>query len=70
MSRNDYPMKADDALSEVRMKAVINWFNETLITRLDSKRDDVIIIVMQRLHVDDLVGRALETGKWEHINLA
>ena len=65
----DDPMKADDALSETRMKFVVKWFNETLITRLDDKRNDVIIIVMQRLHVDDLVGRALETGEWFHLNL-
>lgn len=66
----DDPIKADDVLSDVRRNSVIQWFKETLITRLDDKRNDVIILVMQRLHVDDLAGVLLETGDWVHLNLA
>lgn len=65
----DDPIKADDVLSDVRRHNVIQWFKETLITRLDDKRNDVIILVMQRLHVDDLAGVLLETGDWTHLNL-
>jgi predicted phage terminase large subunit-like protein len=65
----DDPIKADDVLSDVRRNSVIQWFRETLITRLDDKRNDVIIVVMQRLHVDDLAGVLLETGDWVHLNL-
>ena len=38
--------------------------DETLLSRLDDKRNDAIIIVMQRLHVDDLVGHVSKSGEW------
>src|SRR3546814_3320871 len=46
-------------MSELRRQAVNQWYDKTLYSRLDNKRDDVIIIVMQRLHEDDLVGHLL-----------
>ncbi len=36
-----------------------------MLSRLDSKRTGCIIIVMQRLHQEDLVGHVLETDDWE-----
>ena len=65
----DDVMKADDALSEIKRKTAIDWFSGTLFSRLDNKNDDVIIIVMQRLHMDDLAGHLLEQGGWVHLNL-
>ncbi|WP_375462288.1 phage terminase large subunit [uncultured Enterovirga sp.] len=65
----DDPIKADDILSDVMRERPIRWFRETLITRLDDKRNDVIILVMQRLHIDDLVGHLLPTGEWLHLDL-
>jgi len=56
----DDPIKPGDALSDVKRESVKQWFDGTLYSRLDSKKDDVIIIVMQRVHVDDLVGHLLE----------
>ena len=44
-------------MSNVKRNSVKQWFDDTLYSRLDSKKDDVIIILMQRVHVDDLVGR-------------
>jgi predicted phage terminase large subunit-like protein len=40
-----------------------------LLSRLDDKANDAIVVVMQRLHVDDLSGRLLEEGGWEHLCL-
>jgi predicted phage terminase large subunit-like protein len=65
----DDPIKADEAHSENTREALSRWFGETVITRLDDKRNDVIILVMQRLHVDDLAGRLLDTGEWVHLSL-
>lgn len=65
----DDPIKADEANSDVRREAVIRWFRETVITRLDDKNTDTIILVMQRLHVEDLAGVLLEEGGWTHLNL-
>lgn len=61
----DDPLKPDEALSETRRKAVNEWYNGTLLSRLNSKSDGCIILVMQRLHQDDLVGHVLEQENWE-----
>ncbi|MEM6260554.1 MAG: hypothetical protein AAGI37_19945 [Planctomycetota bacterium] len=37
--------------------------------RLDNKQDGVIIVVMQRLHVDDLTGHLLKQEGWEVLSL-
>lgn len=66
----DDAMKADDARSEPLRRSVNSWFDETLLSRLDDKRSDAIILVMQRLHVDDLVGHVLKAGGWTHLNLS
>jgi predicted phage terminase large subunit-like protein len=66
----DDPLKPDDALSETRRKAVNDWFDNTLLSRLNNKETGTIIIVMQRLHQDDLVGHVLERGNWEVLNFA
>jgi hypothetical protein len=51
----DDPLKPDQALSEVGRKTVNEWYDNTLLSRLNNKRTGCIIIVMQRLHQDDLV---------------
>lgn len=65
----DDPMKASDAASETARKSLNNWFDETLLSRLDDKRNDAIIIVMQRLHVDDLVGHVSKSGEWTRLDI-
>jgi predicted phage terminase large subunit-like protein len=61
----DDPLKPDDALSEPRRKAVNEWYNNTLLSRLNDKATGCIIIIMQRLHQDDLVGHVLEQEPWD-----
>jgi len=46
-------------MSNSRRSSVNDWFDRTLVSRLDSKRDDVIILIMQRLHLEDLAGYVL-----------
>lgn len=65
----DDPLKASDANSEVARKKANAWFEETLLSRLDDKRNDAVVIAMQRLHVDDLARRVLKSGGWSHLNL-
>lgn len=67
----DDPHKAGDANSSVMRKNVIDWYQQTMESRLN-KRTDPIIIIMQRLHEDDLSGWLLGGGsgeKWNHINI-
>jgi predicted phage terminase large subunit-like protein len=55
----DDPLKPEEALSETERQKVNNWFDHTLLTRLNDKRQGRIIVIMQRLHEDDLVGHLL-----------
>ena len=52
-------------MSESRRAAVNAWFDGTLYTRLDDKTKGSIVIVMQRLHEDDLVGHVLKGKGFE-----
>lgn len=66
----DDPMKPQEAMSEAARENVRQWYANTLMSRLDNKSKDAIIIVMQRLHVDDLVGHLLQQQHvWYHLDL-
>ncbi len=65
----DDPQKPQDAHSETVRKSTMQWYSNTLLSRLDDKSKDAIIVVMQRLHVDDLVGHLLEQDNWTHLHL-
>jgi len=58
-------MKAADAHSEARRQSVNEWYDNTLRSRLNSQENGAIIIVMQRLHADDLVAHVQEHESWE-----
>ena len=61
----DDPLKPADALSETSRTAANEWFENTLRSRLNNKKDGAIVIIAQRLHQDDLVGHVLEEDGWE-----
>lgn len=65
----DDPLKAEEAFSEVARKRVIDWYGGTLVSRLNDKNNGPIVVVMQRLHENDLAGHVLEKGGWEHLDL-
>lgn len=65
----DDPHKPEEASSRTSRARVLEWYRSTLSSRLDDPADDVIIVVMQRLHMDDLVGHLLEEGGWTHLDL-
>lgn len=66
----DDPLKPVDALSDVKRNGVNEWFASTFISRLDNKQTDAIIVVMQRVHLDDLTGFLLrQSDEWEHLCL-
>lgn len=67
----DDPHKADEARSDVIREGVLEWFQNTLGSRKNS-RDTPIILIMQRLHERDLAGWLLAGGngeEWEHVCL-
>jgi predicted phage terminase large subunit-like protein len=61
----DDPLKADDAQSEPRRRSVNEWYDNTLRSRLNHQEKGVIILLMQRLHSDDLVAHVQEHEKWD-----
>ncbi len=65
----DDPMKPTDAMSDIKRETVSQWFDGTLYSRLDNKAEDIIVLIMQRLHQDDLVGHVLAQEPWVHINI-
>ena len=65
----DDPHKAGEASSPIMRGAVIDWFQNTMQSRLN-KPDGPIIVIMQRLHEEDLSGWLLNGGtgeKWDHV---
>lgn len=58
----DDPMKAQDAHSEAERSKVNQWITGTVLSRLNDKRTGAIIVVMQRVHMDDLTGHLLREG--------
>jgi len=65
----DDPIKAEDALSDRARQSNNEWFNTTLLSRLDDKQRSVLILVMQRLHVNDLTGFVEGSGGFHKISL-
>jgi predicted phage terminase large subunit-like protein len=61
----DDPLKPDEALSDSQRKSVNDWFDNTLYSRLNNKINGCIILIMQRLHEDDLVGHVLGMEPWK-----
>jgi len=67
----DDPQKAVDAQSEARRNSINQWFSNTLISRLDDKKTGAIVIVMQRVHMNDLCGHVTEASdEWTTLSLS
>lgn len=67
----DDPLKPDDATSDVRRNSVNERYNSTIRSRVND-RETPIIVIMQRLHEEDLSGFLLAGGsgeEWEHLCL-
>ena len=65
----DDPQKPVDAHSDARRLDLKQWVSNTLFSRLDDKVNGAIVVVMQRLHIDDLAGHLMEQGGWDVLSL-
>jgi len=66
----DDPINGLDAvLSAAERRRVTEFYDATLYSRLNDRINGAIIIVMQRLHQDDLVGHVLEKEPWEVLSI-
>ncbi|WP_286936144.1 hypothetical protein [Achromobacter sp. UBA4530] len=67
----DDPVKPDDAYSDTVRGGINDRFNETIKSRLAIETTPMVVI-MQRIHYQDLSGYLLRGGsgeKWHHLNL-
>ena len=66
----DDPINGLDAvLSAAERRRVTEFYDATLYSRLNDRINGAIIIVMQRLHQDDLVGHVLDKEDWEVLSI-
>lgn len=65
----DDPHSPLEASSDVQRLAAINWFEQTFLSRQNNKEKACVVVIMQRLHEQDLTGHLLAKGGWEHLNL-
>jgi predicted phage terminase large subunit-like protein len=64
----DDPLKPEEALSRRQRQAVNEWYDHTLYSRLNDKRSSAIVLVMHRLHEDDLTAHVLAQEPWEVVS--
>jgi predicted phage terminase large subunit-like protein len=65
----DDPSRPEEVESDGARLKLNEWFNSTLLSRRDDKQRSGLIIVMQRLHVNDLVGFVEETSDFRKLSL-
>ena len=67
----DDPLKPDDADSGTKRTQVNNRMNTTIKSRLNNRKTPIIVI-MQRIHEEDMSGFLLDGGtgeEWTHLNI-
>ena len=55
----DDPLNPAQALSKTFRRRAANWFDQTLVTRFNDRKKGVIVLIMHRLHQEDLTGHLL-----------
>ncbi len=70
----DDPIKPQDArggalATKTMLNSCLEWWNETMASRLVDFDKSARVIIMQRLHMHDLAGAVLKDGGYEHLCL-
>lgn len=67
----DDPHNVKDAgdESDTKRKSVLDWWDNTMSSRLDDPERGAFVVVGQRVHQNDLSGHLLAQGGWEHLCL-
>ena len=65
----DDPVKPEGGTSAEAQETFRDWFNTTLLSRLNDPMFGVLILVQQRLHVNDPSALLLSTGSYTHVCL-
>lgn len=65
----DDPIKIDQADSAGHRQTVIDWYDQTMSSRLNDPSTGRIVVVGQRVHEDDLFGHLRVREGWRHLCL-
>lgn len=65
----DDPLNAKEMHSSAARKECLFWWDKVMPTRLNDPRTGAKVIIMQRLHEEDLTGHLLRRGGYEHLCL-
>lgn len=67
----DDPHDRDKAQSELERERALETFDQSVITRLNDPDHSAIVVIMQRLHEEDLSGHLIANSDddWEHLML-
>lgn len=65
----DDPHNVNEADSDAVRESTISWWDETMSTRGNDPKTVARVIVMQRVHENDLSGHVLRKGGYEHLCL-
>lgn len=63
----DDPQDYQKATSDKERESSLAVFDNAIITRLNEPAKSAVVIIMQRLHQDDLSGHVLAEGGYEHL---
>ncbi len=66
----DDPHNTDDVESEAERETVLRWWKEVSGTRLNDPKKSAIVVIMQRLHEEDVTGTILneeDAHEWTHL---
>ncbi len=56
-------------MSQTQRQAANEWYDHTLYSRLNDKLSGAIVLIMHRLHEDDLAGHVLTQEPWEVVRI-
>ena len=70
-SNCDDPHNANEVESDLVRQGTLEWWDQSMSTRLNDPKTGAYIVIMQRLHESDLTGHVLskDTGNWVHLCL-
>lgn len=63
----DDPHNISDGESEVIRKKTVFWFDEAMSNRLNNLEESAIVVIMQRVHEDDVSGFIIANEDYEHL---
>lgn len=61
--------KPNDIHSDIIRQSVIDWYDQTLLSRLNDPVNTPIICLGQRLHEDDLIAKLIKSNEWKCVIL-